>query len=489
MTTTPPAAEFAESSRSASRRDPEAPAARQTQTAEVPVSATDPLLRYLSDRAGGPAGRRLRPRRGAGGFWSIPRVLVALTVVGILLSALSGQYCRINGWGGVGVYHWGCYSDVAALWGSRDLNVSPWAPFSADLASFEYPAATMAVASFFAALTHWLAETTGGYWGERGGLLYWDLTFLVAAVLWIALVLITYASAGRRPWDAAIVALSPAMIFAIGINWDIWPAVALALAVLLYQHKHWLWAGVLIGIGVAFKLYPLFMLGAVLVLALRTALRKQERNHDVDLVVFAKVAAGTLISWLVINVPVMLINFEAWARFFVFSSERGAGYSSLWHVWMVLGEGPTPETVSALSFGLFAASCAGVLVLGLTVSERPRMVQLLFLIVAAFLFFSKVYSPQFMLWLVPLIALAAPRLRDVVIWNAAQVLHFWAVWMYLADVVGDHLPQHAFDAKLYVAAVILHMASTVYLMAQVIWDMARPQRDIIRAQQDLAAAA
>ncbi|MGO1193379.1 MAG: hypothetical protein ACTMHH_05835, partial [Nesterenkonia sp.] len=97
-----------------------------------PLSSSDPVLRHLSDRAGGPAGSRLRHRRG---FWSVATVLTAMTVVAVLISALSVQYCRVNGWGGVSPYHWGCYSDVAALWSGRDLALSPWAPFDEALAT------------------------------------------------------------------------------------------------------------------------------------------------------------------------------------------------------------------------------------------------------------------------------------------------------------------------------------------------------------------
>src|SRR5699024_1149714 len=111
----------------------------------------------------------------------------------------------------------------------------------------------------------------------------------------------------------------------------------------------------------------------------------------------------------------------------------------VWHVWSVLFEpGPSAETVSLWSLLLFAAACAAVLLIGMTTPQPPRMVQLLFLIVAAFMLVNKVYSPQFMIWLVPLMVLAAPRLRDIIIWHGFQLLHFWAVWMYLAAIVGDY---------------------------------------------------
>lgn len=410
-------------------------------------------------------------------------------MVAVLLAVLTSQYCRINGWAGVSVYHWGCYSDVAALWNTRDLAASAWAPFSAAHAGFEYPALTMLLASGTAAVTHGVDAVLGGtalaYWGERSGLLFWDLTTLAAAGAWVVLVLATMRAAGPRPWDAAVVALSPAIIFGIGINWDIWPAAALAVAVLCYLRGQWWLAGLLIGVGVSFKLYPLLMLGAVFTLAVRSWVKKGEAG--IGWSVFGRVSGGALGAWLVINVPVMLISFDAWSRFFVFSAERGAGYSSVWHIWTVLSEpGPSAETVSLWSFLLFAAACAGVLVIGVTAPQRPRMVQLLFLIVAAFVLCNKVYSPQFMIWLVPLMVLAAPRLRDIIIWHGFQLLHFWAVWMYLAQVVGEYQEQHSFDPMLYVAAVIGHMLATGYIAAQVITDIYRPERDLVRASGSAA---
>ena len=446
-----------------------------------PLSSSDPLLRQLSDRAGGPAGARLRTRRR--GFWSIPTVLTAMTVVAVLISALTVQYCRINGWSGVSMYHWGCYSDVAALWSSRDLSLTPWAPFDEAFAAFEYPALTMMLASIVAVVTHGLDDVLGGtaldYWQHGTGLLYWDVTFLFAAGAWLVVVLATMKAAGHRPWDAAVVALSPAIILGVGINWDIWPAAALALAVLSYLRGQWWLAGVLIGVGLSFKLYPLFMLGAVFTLVVRSWIKRDEVG--IGWPIFARLAVGTAAAWLVINVPVMLVSFDSWSRFFVYSSERGAGYSSVWHVWGELGEtGPSAETVSLWSFLLFALACAAVLVLGVAAPQRPRMVQLLFLIVAAFLLVNKVYSPQFMIWLVPLMVLAAPRLRDILIWHGFQILHFWAVWMYLAGVVGDYEQQHSFDPALYGAAVIGHILATGYIAAQVIADIYRPQRDVVR---------
>ncbi len=398
---------------------------------------------------------------------------MAMTALGVLLALLASQYCRINGWGGIGVYHWGCYSDVSALWDSRDFAQHPWAPFHEDYSTFEYPALTMLLASVLAVLTHGIDSQLGGtlldYWQERTGLLYWDLTFLAAAAAWFLLTWAVMKTAGTRPWHAVVVALSPALILGLGINWDIFPAAALAVAVLLCLRRQWLWAGVLMGIGVSLKLYPLFLLGAVFTLALRAHWKKETGEEAVRWGDFGRLALGGGVAWLVLNLPVMLVSWESWAQFWVFSAERGAGWSSIWQVTGVLsGEHMSAETVSFWSTGLFGLSCAAVLAIGLTARERPGLVQLLLLIVAAFMIFNKVYSPQFMIWLVPLIALVGLKLRDVMIWHGFQILHFWAIWMHLAAQISEADPQHLFDEKLYVAAVFGHLLSTFYICVLVV---------------------
>ncbi|GAA1164465.1 hypothetical protein [Nesterenkonia sandarakina] len=449
----------------------------QSPKTPTPVAPTrdDPLLRHLSERLGGPAGRRLRPRR------SPAPLLLGLTLLGILLSALTSQYCRINGWGGVEVYHAGCYSDISALFAQRGLDDAPWGPLLGT-GYFEYPVLTSLIAALLAAATRFLLaqEMTAalGWSVERGSLLYWDLSFAAAAVVWLVLVLVVMKAAGARPWDAAIVAVSPAVIFGIGINWDIWAVTAMALAILAFQRGAHLSAGVMIGVGVSFKLFPLFMLGAVLVLVLR-------RDTGLGFGVFLKVLGAAVVSWLILNLPAMALSSSAWSEFFELSAERGAGYSSPWYLWQLIAEGRgasglSATAISGFSLGLFAAACAGILLLGLRAEHPARMVQLLFLIVAAFLLLNKVYSPQFMIWLVPLIALAAPRWRDALIWQGFQLLHFWAVWMHLAGIVGDHEAQHSFDTALYITAVLGHIGATLYLMIQVVLDILRPQRDPVR---------
>ena len=75
--------------------------------------------------------------------------------------------------------------------------------------------------------------------------------------------------------------------------------------------------------------------------------------------------------------------------------------------------------------------------LGFRAPSTPRLAQLGFLVVAGFLLVNKVYSPQYVLWLLPLAVLARPRWRDQLVWQAGEVVYFASVWWYLG---GDLAP-------------------------------------------------
>ena len=78
---------------------------------------------------------------------------------------------------------------------------------------------------------------------------------------------------------------------------------------------------------------------------------------------------------------------------------------------------------------LFLLCCAAIAYIALTAPQRPRVAQLAFLMVAAFLLVNKVWSPQFSLWLVPLAVLALPHRRILLAWMTIDML-VWVPRMY-----------------------------------------------------------
>jgi uncharacterized membrane protein len=133
---------------------------------------------------------------------------------------------------------------------------------------------------------------------------------------------------------------------------------------------------------------------------------------------------------------------------------------------------------SAIALCLLSALIA---VLALAAPRRPRLPQLLFLAVAAFLLVNKVWSPQYVVWLVPLAVLARPRLGAYLLWQIAEVGYFFAIWAYLITALGSPGSSGGIDANLYLAALTARFDAVVVLAAFVVRDILRPERDVVRA--------
>jgi uncharacterized membrane protein len=375
------------------------------------------------------------------------------------------DWCRDHAWGAPGVYTHACYSDIPPLYYGRGLadGEVPYIGQPADR-QVEYPVLTGAVMWLTAKLVPASdAPTDRSRW-------YFDINALGLAIAAAVAVGATAALAGRRPWDAAMFALAPALALAGTINWDLYAVALLTLGMLAWARERPLAAGVLIGLAAATKFYPLFALGPMLVLCLRAGRMRE----------FWTTFAAAVCAWLAVNVPVMLADFDGWSKFYRLSRDRGAGFSSIWFVLSQQGH-PVPDgALNVLAGGLFAVACLGVAVLALAAERRPRLPQLIFLVVAAFLLTNKVYSPQYVLWLIPLVVLARPRWRDFLIWQAGEVVHFVGIWMLLAGYPPGRADR-ALGADGYGITVMAHVVATLWLCAMILRDILRPEHDPVRA--------
>jgi uncharacterized membrane protein len=296
--------------------------------------------------------------------------------------------------------------------------------------------------------------------------------FVVTAVLLAPFLLLSVwflVGAHRgRPWDAMAFAAAPALVLSGLVNWDVLAITFLAGAMWAWARGRPLLSGVMVGLGTATKLYPLFLLGALLVVALR---RRQLPD-------FGKAFLGAVVAWLAVDLPAMLYGWEGWRAFWSFNADRGADLGSLWLVATDAGATFSPATINRVSAVAFVLVCVGVLALGLRAPSVPRIPQLAFLLVAGFLLVNKVYSPQYVLWLLPLAVLARPRWRDLLIWQAGEVLYFVMVWMYLG---GYTAPATAGGQDFaYAWAIVARVLAELYLCAVIVRDVLRPWRDPVR---------
>jgi uncharacterized membrane protein len=424
----------------------------------------DPVVRVGSEIVGGPMGRHADVGRG-GAWWTPLRVLLVMVFVTCGLGLIQKEHCREHGWSAPGEWFHGCYSDMPNLYYGRGL-VDGEVPYidQAEDRRVEYPVLTGAVMW----LTAKPVPSTGDQ--HRRSRWFFDINALALALCAAVAVVATMKVAGRRPWDAAMVALAPGLLLAGTINWDLYAVALLSLGMLAWARRRPVAAGVLIGLAAAAKFYPLFALGPLFILCLRAGRMRE----------FWQTSAAAVVAWLAVNVPVMLIDFDGWAKFYTLSRERLEGFSSIWFVIDQAGHGVPDKALNPLAGGLFAVACIGIGVLALTAERRPRLPQLIFLTVAAFLLTNKVYSPQYVLWLIPLAALARPRWRDFLIWQATEAIHFFGIWMLIAG-YPPGTANRALDKEAYGVTVALHIAGTLWLCWFVVRDIRRPHLDPVRA--------
>jgi len=427
-------------------------------------STDDPVVRESTEVLGGPPGRWARIGRS---WWTPIRVLIVLATGAYLVGYLLDLSCRGDGWASPARYEHLCYSDIPPLYVLRGFadGLIPYLQPMADGTHLEYPVLT-GVFMWIAAI---VTAPVAGIAGVDTGTVFFDVNVALLFIPLVIAVIATAMTVRRRPWDAAMVALAPTVILAATINWDMLPLAFAGVALVLWARRHPLAAGLALGLAIASKFYPVFFLGAFLVLTVRTGKWRP----------FGLLVVGTVAAWLVVNVPVALANFDGWSFFYRFSQQRGEDFGSPWFAISQYGlPGVPADSLNTVSSGTFLVLCLGIGALGLLAPRRPRLASLLFLVIAAFVITNKVYSPQYVLWLVPLAALARPRWRDFLIWQAGELAYFAAIWWFL---VGYGVQDtKGMTPQWYATATFVHIAVTVYFAAMVVRDILRPEHDPVR---------
>ncbi len=467
-------------------------------------SHTDAIGAAVSEVIGGPVGRHALIGRAR--FLTPLRVMLLLALVLLALGYSTKAAClqstgtgtadqRVANWDNQRAYYQLCYSDIVPLytaellskgkfpykssWLETDEAGRPKSQYDGSPAVryMEYPVVTgmyqylsMALAKTYTTLSTALSLPV-----VAEVVVFFNIAAFGLALAWLATVWATSQLAGRRIWDAALVAASPLVIFQIFTNFD---ALATACAVgtmLAWARRRPMLAGVLIGIGVAAKLFPALLLIPLVILGVRTG-----RLREVG-----KTALTAVLAWIVVNLPILVLFPRGWSEFFRLNSRRGDDMDSLYNVvksftgWRGfdpdLGFWQPPPVLNAVAVLLFASCCIAIGYIGLTARQRPRMAQLAFLVVAAFLLTNKVWSPQFSLWLVPLAVLALPHRRLLLAWMTIDALVWVPRMLYLYGEENRGLPEQWFTGT-----VLLRDAAVIALCALIIRQIHRPDLDLVR---------
>ncbi len=435
-------------------------------TVVVPADE-DPVAEAGSELFGGPPGRRAL----LGVSWWTPAKFLALAVIAVyVLGLFQKAPCYTDGWfhGATTQYTKACYSDIPHLFSGRGFAdglhpyLDPIPQGSPDMQYLEYPVLT----GLFMQVAAWLTTHSGDLMSREQW--FWMVNAGMLMICAVVAVVATSRAQRRRPWDALLFALAPALALNATINWDLLAVALAAVAMAYWSGSKPVMAGVFIGLATAAKLYPALLLGPLLVLCLRSGKWKE----------FGQAFGGAVGAWLVVNLPIMMANWKGWLTFYSFSQTRKEDYGSFWLILMQAVRNKNLETLNTWIAALLVLSCLAIGWLAVSAPRRPRFAQLAFLVVAAFILTNKVYSPQYVLWLIPLAALARPRWRDFLIWQACEVLYFLGVWSYLAyNGDGKH---HGIDQEWYHFAIALHLVGTLYICYVVVRDILQPDRDPVR---------
>jgi uncharacterized membrane protein len=371
------------------------------------------------------------------------RAIIALAVLVSLISFVKFNHCENTGWATPDQYIHACYSDIPALYGERGLSKGDWA-YANGADSVEYPVVTGVIM--------WtLAKITPG--GEDALKNYFNINIFFLALLFIFIALMVYK---MRPEFSYLFPLAPAVVASLYINWDLWAIISMLGAIYWFDRKNLDLSAIALGVAISTKFMPAFLLIPIALIFLR---RNQLRAA-------LKYFAITTLTFVVINLPVYLTTPEGWWRFYELNISRGSDWGSLWYAMSSLGVN-MPNT-NYLSILLLLAGLSAIALYVLELRYVPSLAALSFIVMATVMCVSKVYSPQYILWLTPLAVIALIDKRDLHvfwIWQGAELIYHIAIWQHLASVTGATFGLPLFG---YAIITVARIAATIYLIAALV---------------------
>jgi len=279
---------------------------------------------------------------------------------------------------------------------------------------------------------------------------YFSINIFFIALLLILISLIIYKF---RPEFAYLYPLAPAGIASLYINWDLWAIISMVGAIYWFDRKKLDLSALALGISISTKFLPIFLLFPIAFIFLR---RKQLKGALRYLLISA-------ITFAAINLPVYVTTPEGWLRFYQLNISRSSDWGSLWYALTALGV--NLANLNYLSILILLAGFAAIAIYILELRQTPSLASLSFIVLATVMCASKVYSPQYVLWLIPLAVIALTDKRDLHafwIWQAGEIIYHIAIWQHLATVTGAKFGLPVYG---YAIATLARIALTIYLIA------------------------
>ena len=220
---------------------------------------------------------------------------------------------------------------------------------------------------------------------------YFALTYALLSLCALGVLFLLCAMPGTQPWAWAA---SPALLVYVPLNWDSFGLLPLMLGIYLWSRGRTRWATLALGVAVWTKFFPVLVLSVLVLLALRKSVRTA-----------LEMVALFLAVSLAVNLPFALpeISRQNWAWFFEYNRSRDIEPS----LYLLFGANartfaPMANLISA-SISLAAAALIAAVELR---TRRLDPLRVSCALVCVFFAANKVFSPQYWLWVVALLALA-----------------------------------------------------------------------------------
>jgi uncharacterized membrane protein len=363
------------------------------------------------------------------------RVIILFAILASLFSFAKFSQCEESVWAGPNQYIHACYSDLPALFSERAFGKGEWV-FNGVEEAAEYPA--------LQGVIMWATAKVS----PSGPVGYFNFSAILIALLFIASAVLIYRI---KPDNALVYTLAPTGILALFINWDLWAIVTTLLAIYWFDRKEELASAAVLGVSIATKFFPIVLLIPIAIIFIR--------RHDLKRgIQYLAISLGT---FTVINIPFAITTPTGWWRFYDLNLHREADWGSIWYALSVFGVNLTH--INYLSILTLLIGILAVAIFLLQTRETLSLAESSIFIFTVLMTVSKVYSPQYVLWLTPLVILAIKDKRDLSwfwFWQSAEVIYHFAIWQHLALLTGA---QFGLSVKLYAAATLFRIAAAIAL--------------------------
>ena len=259
------------------------------------------------------------------------------------------------------------------------------------------------------------------------------------------------------PRYARIFAFSPLLLVYSLLNWDMLAILLMLGGWVLFRKKSYAWAGVLLSLGVCAKFFPIMAL-VYCVVALAGDGTADGRRHAVRMTTYAVVTA------LVVNVPFAIARFGVWSDFFRFNAKRRGGDGIFYA--LHLDRSWSTTAVDALSA---AVVLVVMIIVGRQVLKGASPAFAAAVAFATLMLVNKVFSPQYMLWVLVYALVAEWPVWSLAVVTVAGLVDF-ANAMTTLHLVSTHNPGFVWyfhnifplDRLLILGAILCGLAASVW---------------------------